>query len=35
MVDKCAVDQPPLESPGPGREVACYRWKDISLERMK
>jgi peptide/nickel transport system ATP-binding protein len=32
-VDKCAGEQPPLEPTGEGREVACYRWKEISLGR--
>jgi len=32
-IDKCAGEQPPLEPSGPGRSVACYRWKDINLGR--
>jgi peptide/nickel transport system ATP-binding protein len=33
MIDKCSGEQPPLESVGDGREVACYRWKEIALGR--
>ena len=31
MVDKCKGEQPPLEVAGDVRQVACYRWKEISL----
>ena len=30
-IDKCAGEIPPLEAIGDGREVSCYRWKDINL----
>ena len=31
MIEKCVSDIPPLESVGDGREVACHRWKELSL----
>ena len=34
MVDKCAGEVPVLEPSGPGREVACYRWKEIKLGKV-
>lgn len=34
MVDKCAAEVPQLEPCGNGREVACFRWKDIKLEKV-
>ena len=30
-IDKCAGEIPPLESIGDGREVSCYRWKELTL----
>jgi peptide/nickel transport system ATP-binding protein len=30
-VGKCSAEQPPLEPCGDGRDVACYRWNEISL----
>jgi len=33
MIDKCAGEIPQLEPCGDGREVACYRWKDLALGR--
>lgn len=33
MIDKCTGEAPPLESIGEGREVSCYRWKELSLEK--
>lgn len=31
--DICVNEVPPLESPGPGRNVACHRWKEVELRR--
>ncbi len=31
MIDKCAAEMPGLEPCGEGREVACFRWKDLTL----
>ena len=31
MIDKCAAEIPGLETAGAGREVACYRWKELTL----
>jgi oligopeptide/dipeptide ABC transporter ATP-binding protein len=31
MIERCVSEIPPLESVGDGREVACHRWKELSL----
>jgi oligopeptide/dipeptide ABC transporter ATP-binding protein len=31
MIDKCAAEMPGLEPCGEGRQVACFRWKDLTL----
>jgi oligopeptide/dipeptide ABC transporter ATP-binding protein len=31
MIEKCVSEIPPLEPVGDGREVACHRWKELSL----
>lgn len=33
MIDKCKGEVPALESAGPGREVACYRWNELMLAK--
>ena len=32
-IEKCAAEVPPLEPSGEGRQVSCFRWKDITLEK--
>jgi peptide/nickel transport system ATP-binding protein len=34
MIEKCAGQAPPLEPCGEGREVACYRWRELTLEKV-
>jgi oligopeptide/dipeptide ABC transporter ATP-binding protein len=34
VIEKCAGEVPPLEPCGPGREVSCYRWKELSLGKV-
>ena len=34
MIDKCAAEIPGLEPCGEGRQVACYRWKDLTLGKV-
>jgi oligopeptide transport system ATP-binding protein len=33
-IELCAAERPPLESPSPGRLVACHRWREIDEMRQ-